>query len=297
MYKILIVDDEHIIRSMLEEELQEKYRVFTAIDGSEALNLCKKESFDLVLSDINMPGIKGPDLLYQIKTNYPSTKTVLMTSYNIDDYIRMAKDYRISNIMPKTTPFNFDELSRLVENLTAEEIFGIKKYLKPEVQIIKTYEIKSSTEVEKIEDEIVKIVEERYGKSKFLKMLLEEIISNAIYHAPMVNDHEKYEKHSEVNLEPTEYVDVEFACDDEKYAIAIVDKSGKLTTRTILYKLDRHIHADGLFDEDGRGLHMSRIYSDRLIINIKPNLKTEIIIINYTKEKYKGFKPLYINEL
>jgi len=83
----------------------------------------------------------------------------------------------------------------------------------------------------------------------------------------------------------------------EKYGVSVLDTSGKLTKETVLYKIDRHIHGEGLMDEDGRGLHMSRIYSDRLIINIKKNVATEAIFLNYLTDKYKGFKPLYINEI
>ena len=42
---------------------------------------------------------------------------------------------------------------------------------------------------------------------------------------------------------------------------------------------------------------MSRIFADRMIINIDPGKKTETIIFNYRKPLYHGFKPLYINEL
>jgi hypothetical protein len=42
---------------------------------------------------------------------------------------------------------------------------------------------------------------------------------------------------------------------------------------------------------------MSRLFSDRMIINIAPKKRTEVILINYFSHKYRGYKPLYINEL
>ena len=54
-----------------------------------------------------MPGISGPQLLREVKRRYPGTKTALITAYNIDEYIKTAKDYLITNIIPKTVPFNF----------------------------------------------------------------------------------------------------------------------------------------------------------------------------------------------
>jgi hypothetical protein len=100
-----------------------------------------------------------------------------------------------------------------------------------------------------------------------------------------------------VVLEESEVVKVYLCKDSEKYGISVSDTSGKLTKQQVLDKIDRHINEEGLLDEDGRGLHISRIYSDRLIINIKKNVATEAIILNYLNEKYKGYKPLYINEI
>jgi hypothetical protein len=42
---------------------------------------------------------------------------------------------------------------------------------------------------------------------------------------------------------------------------------------------------------------MSRIFADRMVINIDPGRKTEVILMNYLSPAYRGFKPLYINEL
>jgi YesN/AraC family two-component response regulator len=123
--KILIVDDEMIIREMLRTELEETYEVETTVNGIKALELCKKSAYDLVISDINMPGMKGYELLGKIRELYPSTKVALITAYNIDDYVRMAKEHGISNIIPKTTPFNFEELGSLVKGLISEDIFGM----------------------------------------------------------------------------------------------------------------------------------------------------------------------------
>ena len=78
----------------------------------------------------------------------------------------------------------------------------------------------------------------------------------------------------------------------------------KLKKSDVLYWLERNISRDpetglvkSLDDEHGRGLFISREFIDSLIINIKLQEKTEIILLNYFKEKYKGFKPLIINEL
>lgn len=82
-----------------------------------------------------------------------------------------------------------------------------------------------------------------------------------------------------------------------KYAVSITDYQGKLTKETVLYKIDRQITGEGLLDDSGRGIHMSRLFADRMIINIEPGKRTEVILLNYFSHKYRGYKPLYINEL
>jgi hypothetical protein len=64
-------------------------------------------------------------------------------------------------------------------------------------------------------------------------------------------------KSTPFNFDESEAVKIYVGRDSEKYGVSILDTSGKLTKETVLYKIDRHIHAEGLMDEDGRGLHMS----------------------------------------
>jgi hypothetical protein len=90
---------------------------------------------------------------------------------------------------------------------------------------------------------------------------------------------------------------VECGYDREKYAVSVTDNQGKLKKETVLYKIDRQLTGEGLLDDSGRGIHMSRLFADRMIINIDPNKRTEVILMNYFSNKYRGYKPLYINEL
>ncbi|MBD3315834.1 MAG: response regulator [Chitinivibrionales bacterium] len=295
---VLIVDDEAIIRGMLEIELESKYIVYSAENAAQAFEILSQHHVDLVISDINMPGMKGYELLRKVKESYPNIKTALITAYNIDDYVRMAKANDISNIIPKSTPFNFDEFNSIVHNLVTEQIFGLPRYLLPDHELIKEYDIAESSQINDVEEEILALITKFHKPQPFVQILLEELITNAVYHAPVLeNGLEKYRKHSDVRLDDSEIVHLVLGRDGEKYGVSVLDTSGKLTKEQVLYRMDRHIHGEGLLDEDGRGLHMSRMYSDRLIINIKKNAMTEAIFLNYLNEKYKGFKPLYINEV
>jgi CheY-like chemotaxis protein len=72
---LLVVDDERLMRSMLTEFLREVegYTVCTASDGYDALeNVLPHQKVDLILSDINMPGMNGFELLQKVKSDYKS---------------------------------------------------------------------------------------------------------------------------------------------------------------------------------------------------------------------------------
>ncbi|MBD3393432.1 MAG: response regulator [Chitinivibrionales bacterium] len=295
---ILIVDDEAIIRGMLEVELAQRYNVYTADSAEQAFSILRQHRVDLAISDINMPGMKGFEFLDRVRRDYPHTKTALITAYNIDDYVRMAKQSDISNIISKSTPFNFDEFNSIVYNLVTEKIFGLERYMLPDYALVASYRILDSAQIAGVEDEILQSIASFAKPQPFVQILLEELISNAVYHAPVDADgKEKYEKHTDVTLEESEAVEVSLGKDSEKYGVSVVDTSGKLTKQQVLYRIDRHVHGEGLLDESGRGIHMSRMYADRLIINIRKDTTTEAVFLNYFDEKYKGFKPLYINEV
>ena len=71
MHSILIVDDETSIRMMLFDYLEDKYEIHTAENAEIGLRLCKERRFDLVISDVNMPGMKGPEFLFEVKKIAP----------------------------------------------------------------------------------------------------------------------------------------------------------------------------------------------------------------------------------
>ncbi len=82
MKKILLVDDEDSIHLLYREELEEEgYEVHSALSGEEGLAQLKVIQPDLVILDINMPGINGIDVLRQIKEMNPSLPVILSSAY------------------------------------------------------------------------------------------------------------------------------------------------------------------------------------------------------------------------
>jgi two-component system alkaline phosphatase synthesis response regulator PhoP len=79
---ILVVDDEGAIRYSISKTLQRVgYQVSAASSGEEALTMLENQEFDVVLTDIRMPGLTGVDLLAKIKEKAPDSIVILMTAY------------------------------------------------------------------------------------------------------------------------------------------------------------------------------------------------------------------------
>ncbi len=113
--QILIVDDEASMRKMLDILLtQEGYEVQTAPNAEAAMDALNLHPFDLVLSDIRMPGLSGIDLLRRLKTEDSQTEVVLMTAYaSTESAIEAIKLGAFDYV---TKPFQVDELVNIVRH-------------------------------------------------------------------------------------------------------------------------------------------------------------------------------------
>ena len=77
---LLLVDDEPAILKALQRVVRDEgYKVITALDGEAALRLVASESVDVVLSDMDMPGMSGLDLMVRLRRNHPSAVRLLLT--------------------------------------------------------------------------------------------------------------------------------------------------------------------------------------------------------------------------
>jgi DNA-binding NtrC family response regulator len=90
--RVLVVDDKENMLKLFEKILADGYEVTTAGDGSRALALVAGESFDVVVTDIRMPGAGGFEVLHAVKARSPSTEVVMMTGYGtIADAVQAMK--------------------------------------------------------------------------------------------------------------------------------------------------------------------------------------------------------------
>ena len=113
--KLLIVDDEETLTYSLYQSFilsQNNYEVVTAASGDEAAEKLITMNFDLVLTDIKMPGMDGLELLSLIKSKYPETKVIVMTAYGSLEKKDEALEKGASFYIEK--PFEIKEIKQLV---------------------------------------------------------------------------------------------------------------------------------------------------------------------------------------
>jgi DNA-binding NtrC family response regulator len=111
--KIMVVDDEHLIRWSLEQNLKKQgYEVVTAGDGEEALRLVREEQPDLVLLDIQMPGISGIEALEKIKEYDEDIVVIMVTAHGGLETAVNAMRLGAYDYVSK--PFNLDELAIVI---------------------------------------------------------------------------------------------------------------------------------------------------------------------------------------
>lgn len=122
-YKILVVDDEEIIRDSLFFILEkEGYEVDKAENGKEAFEKVKATHYDLVITDIEMPVMKGTELLEKIKTYDVQTAVIIITAFGSLDTAITAMRNGASDYILK--PVEFDELL-----IKAKRLFEVKDLL------------------------------------------------------------------------------------------------------------------------------------------------------------------------
>lgn len=118
---ILAVDDEPLNITILEELLGDKYTVYTATDGQQCIDQVKEISPDLILLDVNMPGLDGLEVCTKLKDDFETSSIPILfvsalasTEHRLAGYKAGAEDYI-------TKPFDEDELEVKVELILANK--------------------------------------------------------------------------------------------------------------------------------------------------------------------------------
>jgi len=111
--RILVVDDDEIIVTLIKEILEEEgFKVDIAGDGMEGLERIKKNGYDAIISNMNMPRMKGDKLYLEVKELSPTlAKKILFISGYISDFIKSTGNRYLKK------PFSREELIKAVKDV------------------------------------------------------------------------------------------------------------------------------------------------------------------------------------
>ncbi len=111
--RILVADDKENIVRLFQRILEHDFHVSTAADGTRALAALESDSFDVVITDIRMPGHDGLEILREVKRTQPETEVILMTAFgSVQSAVEAIKEGAYDYL---TKPFEPDEALLIVQ--------------------------------------------------------------------------------------------------------------------------------------------------------------------------------------
>lgn len=120
--KIVVVEDEESMRRLIHAYLNKMgfKKVFVARDGNEALEKLKEITADLIISDWDMPGMNGIDLLRKVRMDaqYKKTPFLLLTAHRDQESVMEAMKEGVSNYIVK--PFERATLEKKLEEILGQ---------------------------------------------------------------------------------------------------------------------------------------------------------------------------------
>ena len=115
--RVLVIEDELLIRETLYDMLElVDHKVILASNGEEGIRAFKEGEFDVVFTDLGMPGLSGWDVAKAIKKERSDVPIVMVTGWGVGIDEEKLKQHQIDRVLPK--PFDIDEVHTLIRDLT-----------------------------------------------------------------------------------------------------------------------------------------------------------------------------------
>jgi len=298
MYKILLADLSPYKNTLKDIFSGNGYDVIFCDSAFDAISKLKAYDFDLVVSEVELPGDNAFDLYEYVKENYPYIPMIMVTDKNIDQFFHRIFEQGIGNVLHK--PVNAGEVLKLSDKLiTKKNIFGLSNYL-DNITETKRMKITKSLQINRAIELLIDHISNwnfHIASHATLGLMLNEMVINAVYHSHGFTK-EKLDR-IPVELPPDKFVDIQFCHNANSYAISITDSNGKLTKDKILESLNNVIKQNMLIEnsittgedissfisESGRGLDLVRKLSGEYYFIIRKNFRTEIIFIFKNSDK------------
>lgn len=295
--RLLIAEREVTTREVLKNFLSRYFDVDVVASAQEVLREVREKHYDLLLADFAL-ALTDSVLLPSLRREMPRLKIALASKAPVESHFMLLRQFRIYTVIPKMVPFNFDEFLLSIENLLSpERAFGLGRYLRNPMQVrnglIHTRQDRATV----VDDSLAFFRRFRSSEHDLgeIRLAFEELINNAVYHAfRRHGGAEKYRVGEFKNLDGSERVQVEYGHDPHYLGVSVSDNQGSIDVDTVLSKIERQITDEGLLDESGRGLYLTRTLADRMIVNVEPGAITQVVLL-FSHRRLPQVKPIYFN--
>ena len=202
----------------------------------------------------------------------------LWTGMSVDGLLPPALQEGLQLLLTKTRPCLLQEIDLAIRTVEVGWTPGIGKFLGSGAEILGCDSAVDIGQVSGLCRRVQAGLEGVHRQGRRLRLVLDELLSNAVHHGG-----------GDAFLE--------WGRDDFRHVFVVRDGRGSLAPADAMRLMDRHLRAEGLTDPRGRGLHLSRIYADRLYATVVPGVTTEVAAVFWNAPgSFEGFKPVWLLE-
>lgn len=312
MYNILIVDFTPYRETIARMFTEAGYNVESCESAFDAMARLKSSDFDLIVSEVELPGDNAFDLYNYISNYYPFIPAIMVTEKDIDTFFEHIFREGIGNVLHK--PLREKELVSLARKLiTRKNIFGLENYMDVPAEDIMKIRITASGRIRGSIATLMKQLDEwgiKVRNKSVLNLILNELIINSVYHSHGYT--REKEERVQVTLKKGEFVDLFFAHSADAYGISITDYKGELTKHKILDSIRKAVEESQMIlrayetgeeisdkvSETGRGIDLVRKLTSEYYFVIRNKVRTEIILLfdREPPERFESHSSLKIIE-
>lgn len=296
--RIIIFDLDQRSNEHLRGILMSHFGVYVTPTLQELEKSLRDKDFHIVICEFGALYQSREDIPKLIRSIQPDVKLVLITPFDSEHYISSLRDWGCYHVLPKLPFYNALDIILFMENvIDPVKAFGLIRYLSGDAEC-KRVQVTTRAGKNQIVEDIVNYfasceyeIHELYD----VRLIMEEAINNALFHAFLTEDgKEKYNPETFNELEEGDEVWLEYGANATTIGFSVEDNCGSLRPDIVIKKLSRQYNREGLLDENGRGLYLSRMLSGQMVFNIHQHVRTQIVTLFYEK-RLNVPKPFSIN--